>query len=228
MTPSEVRLVSARAPILRPGERYPGTTGGRPFTRAHLPEGGRAGSAREIADRTRDWVTIRWAAGTKGPLEGRFARRKVRVRAAQFPTDGVGWLLMEDHPDGLKTWMCWGLPNARIDELVAIAHARWPIERFHEEAKMELGLDHLEGRRWRGLNHHATITPMTHTFLVLEQQRAREEGHDEEEIPTLAEMRRAAIREIIGALLKSMAIGSTEEARLLAAQRVTEKWSRVA
>ena len=50
-----------------------------------------------------------------------------------------------------------GLEKGSLGELAALAHPGWVIERFHEEGKMELGLYHFEGRRWRGLNHHLLI-----------------------------------------------------------------------
>jgi SRSO17 transposase len=31
---------------------------------------------------------------------------------------------------------------------VELAHSRWPIEQFYEDAKGECGLDHYQGRRW--------------------------------------------------------------------------------
>ncbi len=38
------------------------------------------------------------------------------------------WLLMENHPDGLRSWICWGLDEASLVEQAAIAHGRWAIE----------------------------------------------------------------------------------------------------
>lgn len=68
---------------------------------------------------------------------------------------------------------------------------------------MELGLDHFEGRRWKGLNHHLTLVLITHTFLVREKERASMEGVEEEEepLPTLAEVRRRVVFEVAWALV---------------------------
>ena len=35
---------------------------------------------------------------------------------------------------------------------------RWWIEHSYKELKDELGFDHFEGRSWRGLHHHVTLT----------------------------------------------------------------------
>ncbi len=35
--------------------------------------------------------------------------------------------------------------------------------------KEELGLDHFEGRSWRGFHHHAALTFLAYGFLLLEK-----------------------------------------------------------
>lgn len=83
----------------------------------------------------------------------------------------MGWLLLETGSEGVRSWIWWGLKTTSLAELVALAHHRWFIERFHEDSKMALGLGHFEGRRWKGLNHHLTPVLIAHTFLVREQAR---------------------------------------------------------
>jgi SRSO17 transposase len=39
--------------------------------------------------------------------------------------------------------------------------------------KEELGLDHFEGRSWRGFHHHAAMVILAYGFLLLERERAR-------------------------------------------------------
>jgi SRSO17 transposase len=41
--------------------------------------------------------------------------------------------------------------------------------------KEELGLDHFEGRSWRGFHHHAAMVMLAYGFLLLERERARGE-----------------------------------------------------
>ena len=43
---------------------------------------------------------------------------------------------------------------------------RWWIEHSYKELKDELGLDHFEGRSWRGWHHHVTLTLLAYAFLV--------------------------------------------------------------
>lgn len=110
-----------------------------------------------------------------------------------------------------------------------MAHRRFFIERFHEEAKMELGLDHFEGRRWRGLNHHLTLVLIAHTFLVLEQLASQEEGETDGEdrapLPTLAEMRRQVVIEVARALVARVALDPTKKEHVAWGEAVARYWA---
>src|SRR3954466_11437054 len=50
-----------------------------------------------------------------------------------------------------------------------MAKLRWRIERDYQDLKQELGLDHYEGRSWRGFHHHATLCLAAYGFLVRER-----------------------------------------------------------
>jgi SRSO17 transposase len=41
------------------------------------------------------------------------------------------------------------------------------MERDYQELKQEVGLDHFEGRSWRGFHHHAPLCMVAHGFLAL-------------------------------------------------------------
>ena len=47
-----------------------------------------------------------------------------------------------------------------------LAHQRWAIEQGYQQLKEELGLDHFEGRSWRGLHHHLTLGLLAFCFLA--------------------------------------------------------------
>jgi SRSO17 transposase len=80
-----------------------------------------------------------------------------------------------------------------LTHLVRVARGRWPIEQQHRELKDGLGLDHFEGRSYRGWNHHAVLAALTYTFL----QRARRRGTTR--LPTFPDVRNW-IREIVAVL----------------------------
>nr|WP_244224603.1 hypothetical protein [Corallococcus sicarius] len=44
---------------------------------------------------------------------------------------------------------------------------RWRVERDYQEMKSEVGLDHYEGRTWRGFHHHTTLCMVAPGFIAL-------------------------------------------------------------
>jgi SRSO17 transposase len=122
------------------------------------------------------WCTLSWRTGTKGPLKARFAA--VRVRVADGPPQRIGdkgmqhlpdeevWLVGERRASGEQKYYLANLPaEAGLKALAATIKGRWICEQAHQQLKEELGLDHFEGRSWRGLHRHALMTMIAHAFL---------------------------------------------------------------
>ena len=84
--------------------------------------------------------------------------------------------------------------TASLRALVTVARRRWPIEQQYRELKDELGIDHFEGRSYRGWEHHTVLTAMAFTFLQLERMRS-----DDDPRPTLPYVR-FWVREIMAVL----------------------------
>ncbi|MFA0925257.1 transposase, partial [Xanthomonas fragariae] len=55
--------------------------------------------------------------------------------------------------------------------LVRTVKARWRIERDYQDLKQEFGLDHYQGRGWRGFHHHARLCIAAYGYLVAERWR---------------------------------------------------------
>jgi len=86
----------------------------------------------------------------------------------------VCWLLVEwptgkDEP--AKYWLSNLPPDTPLKTLVKLAKLRWRIEQDYRELKDALGLDHFEGRTFRGWHHHVTLVSIAHAFLTLERTR---------------------------------------------------------
>ncbi len=153
-------------------------TGGRPQKRRRLAEGSpRPVSLKELAARTpRRKVT--WREGTKGPMWGRFAWLRVWPGHGWATGDCAGaepiWLLIEEQADGKIKYAFSNLPadTSRL-RAVRLWRSRWPVELGYQQMKEELGLDHHEGRSWRGFHHHACLVMLAFGFLTLERRRAR-------------------------------------------------------
>lgn len=131
-------------------------------------------SAKQIALTLR-YRTVTWREGTRGPQRSRFAA--VRVRCAHHHAQGrppgeEEWLLVE-WPEGekepTKYWLCTLPADVSLKSLVRLCKLRWRVERDYEEMKGEIGLDHFEGRLWRGFHHHAALCAVAHAFLVLQR-----------------------------------------------------------
>lgn len=166
--------------------------GGSPPKHLHYPKDVRAISPKAWAAAlsATAWKRVRWSEGTKGTLEGTFARVRVRVAFRYSKKDNraseeVGWLLLEQEGERLKAFFAWGLDACTLKELVRLAHARPLIERAFQEMKEELGLDHFEGRSWSGFHHHMTMVFLAYSYL----QWIRATGQAGEELPSLAEVR---------------------------------------
>ena len=126
---------------------------------------------------SQSWRQITWREGTKGPLSSRFARVMiwmanglVQGKTTQVPKEE----LLIEWPDSDKgPWKYWlsSLPPHRTSfrGLVRKAKGRFRIEQDYEEMKGEVGLDHFEGRSWRGWHHHVTLVTLAYAFLVLER-----------------------------------------------------------
>jgi SRSO17 transposase len=117
--------------------------------------------------------TVRWREGSRGWRTSRFAA--VRIKTAHRHGSGAKpgeeeWLMCE-WPEGETAPTKFHLsnlpPNTSLVALVRLAKLRWRVERDYQEMKQEIGLDHFEGRTWRGFHHHAALCAAAHGFLAL-------------------------------------------------------------
>src|SRR3954453_20443850 len=125
---------------------------------------------------------VTWRQGTKGKLSGRFAWRRVWPGHGWQRGDCAGaepvWLLIEEQADGKIKYGFSNLPaDTSCKQAVRLWKSRWPVEQGYQQLKEELGLDHFEGRSWRGLHHHVCMTVLAYGFLLLERQRAERRRH---------------------------------------------------
>jgi len=122
------------------------------------------------------WRQVSWRRGTKGKLSARFAA--VRVKVADGPTQRIHdmgaqhlpgeevWLVGEHRSTRERKYYLSNLPaDTPIKQLAGAIKARWVCEQAHQQLKEELGLDHFEGRSWKGLHRHALMSMMALAFL---------------------------------------------------------------
>jgi SRSO17 transposase len=123
--------------------------------------------------------TVTWRQGADGaPLVSRFVALRVRpagrqlrqaARGSELP---VRWLVAEwppGEPEPVKYWLA-NLPaDTPLQQLVHLAKLRWRVEHDYRELKDALGLDHFEGRSFKGWQHHVTLVSVAHAFVTLQR-----------------------------------------------------------
>ena len=148
---------------------------GRPSTRARA-EVAPMSIERYATDLGLDnYRRVTWREGSRGKQSTRVVAR--RIRSAERHTKGrppgaEEWLLCE-WPDGeaapTKFYFSSLPATTSLKALVRAARLRWRVERDYQELKQEIGLDHFEGRMWRGFHHHAALCAVAHAFLALQR-----------------------------------------------------------
>lgn len=134
-------------------------------------------------------LRVHWATGSPrhstshsrvhtGPQGWLLAERPVPAPKYQEPsTDeprpagdtAMQTLVEENEAEETKYWFSTLPPDTSLERLVTLAHARWVIEQFYEDAKQECGLDDFQGRRWEGLHRHLALVMLAYSFLALQR-----------------------------------------------------------
>ena len=150
---------------------------GRPRTRLQLAANSpRPVALSELAQRVQRH-RVGWREGTQGTLSGHFAW--LRVWPGQGWKTGdcadakpLGLLIEKPGEDGPLKFAFSNRPvgTSRV-VAVRLWKSRWPVEQGYQQLKEERGLDHFEGRSWRGFDHPVAMTVLAYGFLLLERQR---------------------------------------------------------
>lgn len=123
------------------------------------------------------WKMVSWRQGTRGQMRSRFAFLRVRPAhrdELRTAPRAIEWLIIEwpkGEKEPTKLWLSTMPSDTPADQLVRLAKIRWRIERDYQELKDEIGLDHFEGRGWRGFHHHGALCIAAYAFLAAERAR---------------------------------------------------------
>lgn len=150
-------------------------------TNAHGRRRGEPLTITELAESLgrRDYRKLTWREGSQKALCGRFAF--VQVLCCQ--DNGFApakrqrlWLVVEQRgpssPDRTKYYLSTVPITLRKRWLVRMLKQRWRTERVYQDLKGQLGLDHFEGRRYRGWHHHVSVALSCYAFAAAEHARA--------------------------------------------------------
>lgn len=83
----------------------------------------------------------------------------------------VDWPEQSEEPYHIYTAWLDGPPE-RIS-LLRMSRQRFQIEQYFQRDKDDLGLDHFEGRSWRGFHHHLALAAVAYLFILLVFLRAK-------------------------------------------------------
>lgn len=120
------------------------------------------------------WTTYAIKDTTKGPLVWH-ARSTVFIPSWD-PTKRLILLVAESAHDGEVKYFLSNAPlETPVSSLLAVAFARWHVERSFEDAKQEVGFDHFEVRGYRSLQRHHAISMLSLLFLSRVSRRLRGE-----------------------------------------------------
>ena len=72
-----------------------------------------------------------------------------------------------------------------------LSRSRWHIEQSDQRSKDDWGLDHFEGRSWRGFHHHLVLSAIAYLFILTTYLRRKKNfwcdvGTDSARDPALA------------------------------------------
>lgn len=68
-----------------------------------------------------------------------------------------------------RYWLSTLTDGTPVERPVHLAMMHWRIECGYQDLKQKFDLGHVEGRRWRGFNHHASLCIAGYRFLVAQR-----------------------------------------------------------
>jgi len=128
---------------------------------------------------TDSWKPMQWKAADGATRKTRIAWRRIflahGLRQGKAEIEEA-WLVV-DWPEGdASPYHCYlanleDSPNAT--KCLRLSRSRWHIEQYFQRGKSDLGLDHYEGRGWRGFHHHLVLSALAYLYILAHHQRGK-------------------------------------------------------
>ena len=126
-----------------------------------------------------EWHAAAWQAADGEKRATRLAWKEMYLHSDWEEKSGE-WLpcwLVADWPQGqadpYHVYVAWLKQPPAKGRTLRLSRGRWPIEQYFQRGKDDLGLDHYEGRSWRGFHHHLTMSAIAYLFGVVDYLRAK-------------------------------------------------------
>lgn len=143
------------------------------------------------------WKNCSWKASNGLTRKTRLAWCPVylqhRLRTGEGELEKV-WLVV-DWPSGEGEPYHYALAHfhqpPRRARCLKLSRSRWQVEQYFQRSKDDLGLDHFEGRTWRGFHHHLVLSALAYLFILTRYVRTKKNfwcdvGTDSPPDPALA------------------------------------------
>lgn len=119
------------------------------------------------------WHAVAWRAADGCQRRTRIAWVPVYVLSDLDPQTGqwpqtwlvVDWPEAEAAPYHLYLAHFQSAPTAK--RCLRLSRGRFPVEQYFQRGKSDLGLDHYEGRSWRGFHHHLVLAAVAYLFVTV-------------------------------------------------------------
>ncbi|MBI2151044.1 MAG: transposase, partial [Acidobacteria bacterium] len=125
------------------------------------------------------WQVARWQAADGEKRATRLAWKPIYLHSDLEEKSGAWpacWLVVdwpEGQADPYHVYVAWLKQPPAKGRALRLSRGRWSIEQYFQRGKDDLGLDHYEGRSWRGFHHHLTMSAVAYLFVVADYLRAK-------------------------------------------------------
>jgi SRSO17 transposase len=125
------------------------------------------------------WHSVAWRAADGSQRKTRIAWVPVYVlsdldrQTGQWPQT---WLVVdwpEGDPEPYHLYLSHFKSGPTAKRCLRLSRGRFPVEQYFQRGKSDLGLDHYEGRSWRGFQHHLVLAAVAYLFVTVVYLRSK-------------------------------------------------------
>jgi SRSO17 transposase len=122
--------------------------------------------------RVQQFKNASWKAADGSTKKTRLAWFKVYLSRALFyhaSQPEAVWLVVDwpaDAPEPYNLYLAHLHRAPSTARCLRLSRSRWQIEQYFQRSKSDLGLDHYEGRSWRGFHHHLALSALAYLFIL--------------------------------------------------------------
>ena len=130
---------------------------------------------------------VKWRSGSWKAADGQTRHTRLAWMKAYLPgaldrgaqsLEEV-WLVVdwpEDAPEAYHYYLAHLHREPTVARTLRLSRSRWNIEQYFQRSKDDLGLDHFEGRSWRGFHHHLVMAVLAYLFVTVVFLSAKKTG----------------------------------------------------